>query len=148
VGLFVNKEADFINEVAELVGLDVVQLHGDESPELCQRIRRPVIKAVHMRDASDLEKLQAYREVTWRVLLDTPSSGWGGSGETHDWQLARAAAQTQRAFLAGGLHSANVAAAIAQVRPWGVDVSSGVESAKVKDEDKMRDFIAAVRRLA
>ncbi|HVU70037.1 MAG TPA: bifunctional indole-3-glycerol-phosphate synthase TrpC/phosphoribosylanthranilate isomerase TrpF [Ktedonobacteraceae bacterium] len=148
VGLFVNKEADFINEVAELVGLDVVQLHGDESPELCQRIRRPVIKAIHMRDASDLEKLQAYREVTWRVLLDTPSSGWGGSGETHDWQLARAAAQTQRAFLAGGLHSANVAAAIAQVRPWGVDVSSGVESAKVKDEGKMRDFIAAVRRPA
>lgn len=148
VGLFVNKEAEFINEVAELVGLDVVQLHGDESPELCQRIQRPVIKAVHMRDASDLEKLQAYREVTWRVLLDTPSSGWGGSGETHDWQLACAAAQTQRAFLAGGLHPANVAAAIAQVRPWGVDVSSGVESAKVKDEDKMRDFIAAVRRLA
>ena len=64
---------------------------------------------------------------------------------TQDWQQVK---DVERAFLAGGLHSANVAAAIAQVRPWGVDVSSGVESAKVKDEDKMRDFIAAVRRLA
>jgi indole-3-glycerol phosphate synthase/phosphoribosylanthranilate isomerase len=148
VGLFVNKEAEFINDVAEQVGLDVVQLHGNESPEFCQRIRRPVIKAVHMRDASDLDRLQDYRAVSWRVLLDTPTAGWGGSGETHDWQLARAAAQTQRAFLAGGLHPANVAEAIAQVRPWGVDVSSGVESARVKDEGKIRDFIAAVRGLA
>lgn len=147
-GLFVNKEAEFINEVAEAAGLDVVQLHGHESPEFCQHIQRPVIKAVHMRDISDLDKLQAYRETAWRVLLDTPTAGWGGSGETHDWELARMAAQKQRVFLAGGLHPTNVAEAITQVHPWGVDVSSGVESAKVKDEAKIRAFIEQVRKLA
>ncbi len=146
VGLFVNKEAEFINEVAELVGLDVVQLHGDESPEFCQSIRRPVLKALHMHAASDLGKLQAYRDTTWRMLLDTPTPGWGGSGETHDWELARAAASQQRVFLAGGLHPANVAEAIAQVHPWGVDVSSGVESAKVKGEAKIREFIEQARQ--
>jgi len=65
VGLFVNEEAEFINETAERVGLDIVQLHGHETPEFCQRIRRPVLKAVHMGEASDLHKLQAYREATW-----------------------------------------------------------------------------------
>lgn len=148
VGLFVNKEADFINEVAELAGLDAVQLHGDESPEFCQRIRRPVLKAIHMHDAGDLGKLRAYRETTWRVLLDTPTPGWGGSGATHDWSLASGAASQQRAFLAGGLHPENVAEAIRQVRPWGVDVSSGVETNKSKDEAKIRAFIAQVRALA
>ena len=145
VGLFVNKEAAFINEVAKLVGLDVVQLHGDETPEFCQLIQRPVIKALHMRDTNDLGRLQAYQETTWRVLSDTPTPGWGGSGATHDWELARAAAREQRVFLAGGLHPANVAEAIAQVHPWGVDVSSGVESAKVKDEAKIRAFIEQAR---
>lgn len=145
VGLFVNEEADFINATASLAGLDVVQLHGDESPEFCQSIQRPVIKAIHMRDVDDLGKLRAYRESTWRLLLDTPTPGWGGSGETHDWELARAVAQEQRVFLAGGLHPANVAEAIVQVRPWGVDVSSGVETARSKDEAKIRAFIAQIR---
>ena len=148
VGLFVNEEAAFINEVADLVGLDIVQLHGDESPEFCQHIQRPVLKAIHMGEASDLARLRAYRDTTWRVLLDTPTPGWGGSGETHDWELARAAAREQRVFLAGGLHPANVAEAVTQVRPWGVDVSSGVETDKVKDETKMRAFIEQVRSLS
>ena len=148
VGLFVNEEAEFINETAERVGLDIVQLHGHETPEFCQRIRRPVLKAVHMGEASDLHKLQAYREATWRVLLDTPTPGWGGSGEAHDWELARQAAREQRIFLAGGLNFANVREAIVQVRPWGVDVSSGVETEKVKDEAKIRQFIKQVRAFA
>src|SRR6267154_1443344 len=100
-----------------------------------------------MREISDLARLQAYRATTWRTLLDTPTPGWGGSGETHDWELARAAAREQRVFLAGGLQPANVAEAIAQVRPWGVDVSSGVESAKVKDEEKIRAFVSQARSL-
>lgn len=145
VGLFVNEEADFINRTALEADLDVVQLHGDESPEFCQLIHRPVIKAIHMRDVSDLGKLQAYRETTWRLLLDTPTPGWGGSGATHDWSLARIAAHGQRVFLAGGLHPANVAEAIGQVRPWGVDVSSGVETNKIKDEAKIRAFLHRVR---
>lgn len=148
VGLFVNEEAAYINEVAELAGLDVVQLHGNESPEFCQRIHRPVLKALHMGDEADLGKLQAYRASTWRLLLDTPTPGWGGSGATHDWSLAQQAARQQRVFLAGGLHPENVAEAIAQVRPWGVDVSSGVETSKIKDEAKMRAFVAQVRTFA
>ncbi len=145
VGLFVNKEASFINEVAEQVGLDIVQLHGHETPEFCQQITRPVLKAIPMRAASDLGKLAAYRESTWRLLLDTPTPGWGGSGEAHDWNLTRQAAQQQRILLAGGLQPDNVAEAIAQVQPWGVDVSSGVETDKVKDEAKMRAFIQYAR---
>jgi indole-3-glycerol phosphate synthase/phosphoribosylanthranilate isomerase/anthranilate synthase/indole-3-glycerol phosphate synthase/phosphoribosylanthranilate isomerase len=145
VGLFVNEEAEFINDMAERVGLDIVQLHGNESPEFCQLIRRPVLKAIHMNDASDLGKLQGYHETTWRTLLDTPTPGWGGSGEAHDWRVARRAAREQRVFLAGGLNPANVAEAIAQVRPWGVDVSSGVETDKVKDEAKIRTFIVQAR---
>ncbi len=148
VGLFVNEEADFINEVAELAGLDVVQLHGDESPEFCQRIRRPVLKALHMHGPADLNKLRAYRDVTWRLLLDTPTPGWGGSGEAHDWNLAREAAREQRVFLAGGLRAENVGEAINQVKPWGVDVSSGVETNKIKDGTKIRTFIAQVRTFA
>lgn len=147
-GLFVNEDAGFVNETAWKAGLDVVQLHGDESPEFCQSIECPVIKAIHMHDVSDLGKLQAYRETTWRVLLDTPTPGWGGSGETHDWSLARSAAQQQRSFLAGGLHPENVVEAIKQVQPWGVDVSSGVETNKLKDEAKIRAFISQVRALA
>ncbi len=145
VGLFVNEEADFINEVADQVGLDIVQLHGNETPEFCQRIQRPVLKALHMDESSDPGKLAAYRATTWRMLLDTPTPGWGGSGEMHDWELARVAARAQPVFLAGGLQPANVAEAIAQVHPWGVDVSSGVETAKVKDEAKIRAFITQAR---
>ena len=148
VGLFVNKEADFINEVAEEVGLDIVQLHGTETPEFCQRIRWPVIKAIPMREASDLGKLAAYRASAWRLLLDTPTPGWGGSGETHDWSLARQAAHDQRILLAGGLHPGNVVEAIAQVHPWGVDVSSGVEHEKVKDAAKIRAFVQQARSWA
>jgi indole-3-glycerol phosphate synthase/phosphoribosylanthranilate isomerase len=145
VGLFVNEAADFINEVAELAGLDVVQLHGDESPEFCRTIRHPVLKALHMHGMPDPGKLQAYRAATWRLLLDTPTPGWGGSGETYDWTLAHEVAREQRIFLAGGLQAENVLEALAQVNPWGVDVSSGVETKKVKDEAKIRTFITRVR---
>lgn len=147
VGLFVNKEVGYINEVAEQVGLDIVQLHGHESPEFCQQIQRPVIKALPMGSEADFGKIAAYRESVWRLLLDTPTPGWGGSGETHNWDLAQRAASQQKMILAGGLHPGNVAAAIAQVRPWGVDVSSGVESAKIKDDEKIRRFVQNVRNL-
>ncbi|HEU5381350.1 MAG TPA: bifunctional indole-3-glycerol-phosphate synthase TrpC/phosphoribosylanthranilate isomerase TrpF [Ktedonobacteraceae bacterium] len=145
VGLFVNEEASFVNEASWIADLDVVQLHGNESPEFCQSIQRPVIKAIPIKDARDLGKLAAYRETTWRLLLDTPTPGWGGSGEMHDWRVARQAAQQQRIILAGGLTPDNVAEALAQVRPWGVDVSSGVETARIKDGTKIRAFIERVR---
>ncbi len=145
VGVFVNKEADYINEVVEQVGLQYVQLHGTETPEFCQQIKRPVIKALQVCSKADLEQIKAYQSVVWRLLLDTPTPDWGGSGETHDWELASLASRTHRILLAGGLTVENIAAAIRQVRPWGVDVSSGVETDKQKDSEKIRAFIKQLR---
>ena len=145
VGVFVNKEAAFINDLAEQLGLDVVQLHGDETPEFCQRMKRPVIKGLRLSSMADLSMARAYAETSWRILLDTPTPKWGGTGETHDWDLARSVAQQMPVLLAGGLTPENVAEAIEQVRPWGVDVSSGVETNKVKDAGKIRTFVQRVR---
>jgi phosphoribosylanthranilate isomerase len=145
VGVFVNREADFINDIAEQVGLHIVQLHGDEPPEFCQQIKRPVIKGLRIQQHSDLGLLKAYQQACWRLLLDTPTSQWGGTGETHDWRLARSIAQEFPILLAGGLTPENVIEAIQQVRPWGVDVSSGVETNRIKDEGKIRAFINNAR---
>lgn len=141
VGVFVNEEAGFISDVAEQVGLHFVQLHGEESPELCERIKCPVIKGLRLDGKADLKKIEAYNETAWRLLLDTPTVNWGGTGETHDWNLARLAAQQSPVFLAGGLTPENVAEAIHRVHPWGVDVSSGVEINGHKDPAKIRAFI-------
>ncbi len=148
VGVFVNKDAAYINEIVERVGLHIVQLHGDESPECCQSITRPVIKAVRLQDMADVGKVRAYQEVAWRILLDTPTPKWGGSGVTHDWSMARAVAQERPVLLAGGLTPENVAEAIQAVHPWGVDVSSGVETDGRKDVGKIRAFIENVRNVA
>ncbi len=146
VGVFVNKDADFINEVVEQVGLNIVQLHGNEPPEFCQLISRPVIKGLHLKSHDDLSKISAYKETTWRILLDTPTSHWGGTGTTHDWSLAQAVAQETPILLAGGLTPQNVTEAISQVLPWGVDVSSGVETNGQKDVEKICTFIENVRK--
>ncbi len=145
VGVFVNKDANYINDVVEQAGLHFVQLHGNETPEFCQRIQRPVIKGLHVRNKEDIQQVEHYKDVTWRFLLDTPTPDWGGTGITHDWELARLVAQEARILLAGGLSAENVIAAIKQVRPWGVDVSSGVETNKQKDSNKIQAFLAAVR---
>jgi indole-3-glycerol phosphate synthase / phosphoribosylanthranilate isomerase len=145
VGVFVNKDADFINDVVEQAGLHFVQLHGTETPEFCQRITRPVIKALHIKNRDDLKLIERYRDIAWRLLLDTPTPEWGGTGIAHDWELARLAARESRILLAGGLTVENVADAVRQVQPWGVDVSSGVETNKQKDVAKIQAFIEAVR---
>jgi indole-3-glycerol phosphate synthase/phosphoribosylanthranilate isomerase/anthranilate synthase/indole-3-glycerol phosphate synthase/phosphoribosylanthranilate isomerase len=145
VGVFVNEDAEFINETAEEAGIQFVQLHGNETPEFCQRIHRPVIKALSLSGTADQERLKAYQQVTWRLLLDTPTPQWGGTGYTHNWDLARLAAQKTPIILAGGLTPDNVSTAIEQIHPWGVDVSSGVETNKQKDPDKIRNFLHAVR---
>jgi phosphoribosylanthranilate isomerase len=145
VGVFVNKTADYINYTVEQVGLNFVQLHGNESPEFCQAINCPVIKGLHLGSLNETSKIAAYKEATWRILLDTPTPKWGGTGETHDWNLARTIAQEMPILLAGGLTPENVAHAIAHVHPWGVDVSSGVETNGHKDVKKMQTFIKNVR---
>jgi indole-3-glycerol phosphate synthase/phosphoribosylanthranilate isomerase/anthranilate synthase/indole-3-glycerol phosphate synthase/phosphoribosylanthranilate isomerase len=145
VGIFVNEEVDIINDIAAQVDLHFVQLHGDESPEFCQRIKRPVIKGLRLNGATDLKKIAAYAETAWRILLDTPSAKWGGTGKTHDWNIARVVAQQTPIILAGGLTPENVAEAIHLVHPWGVDVSSGVETHGHKDTAKIRAFIQNTR---
>ena len=145
VGVFVNCEADFINDIAEQVGLQFVQLHGHESPEFCRSIHHRVIKAVSLNDQTDMQRVRAYSETCWRILLDTPTTQWGGTGQTHDWALARSVAQEMLILLAGGLTPENVSEAIRQVHPWGVDVSSGVETNRVKDVEKIQAFLKNVR---
>lgn len=145
VGVFVNEDAAFINDVAEQVGLQFVQLHGNEPPEFCSQISRPVIKALRLHGNVDKGLIKAYRDAAWRVMLDTPAITWGGTGETHDWQLASTIAQETRIILAGGLTPENVARAIWEVHPWGIDVSSGVETDKRKDAGKIRAFVDKVR---
>lgn len=145
VGVFVNEEASFVNMVIEEAGLDFVQLHGTESPNFCQQIERPVIKALHLNGPQDLDQLSSYQHVAWHILLDTPTPAWGGTGQTHDWNLASIAARDYHIFLSGGLTPENVADALRQVQPWGVDVSSGVETNKIKDSTKICEFLAQVR---
>jgi len=132
-------------DVADEAGLHFVQLHGTETPEFCQQIKRPVIKALHLHSEADLDLIRLYKDAAWHLLLDTPTPAWGGTGVTHDWQIAQKAARISPVLLAGGLTAENVATAIQQVHPWGIDVSSGVETDKQKDPTKIRAFIQAVR---
>ena len=151
VGVFVDAEPIAIAAAATAIGLDAIQLHGDETRATCEAIAAatgvPVWKAVAVRDAADVEGLDA-----WPVdalLLDAPSPGKGGAGVRFDWTLARRAVEAnpaRRIVLAGGLTPEVVGDAVAQVQPWAVDVASGVESSPgVKDHDRVRAFIAAAR---
>lgn len=143
-GLFVNPTRDELLAALETSGVGVAQLHGDEPPALCLGLPVPVVKAVRVRDGHSLAALASYEVEAF--LLDSASPGFGGSGETFDWGLAAEAARAVPLWLAGGLDPSNVALAVRTVRPLGVDVASGVESAPgVKDVEKMRSFIAAAR---
>ncbi|HEY4743288.1 MAG TPA: phosphoribosylanthranilate isomerase [Desulfuromonadaceae bacterium] len=148
VGLFVNEDMATVNETADRCGLDIVQLHGDETPAFCEGVRRRVIKALRVREITCLEPMQQYRVSGF--LLDAWSpDAYGGTGRTFNWEVAACAAQTNRVILAGGLNPDNVADAIRQVRPYGVDVSSGVESAPgKKDAVRVREFIRIAKEAA
>jgi len=149
VGVFVNAQVELIHAAIAQCGLDWLQFHGEESPAFCARFSLPTIKAFRLRDATSLELLRAYDTDAW--LLDAWSPGQrGGTGATFNWALAVEAAQHGRPiFLAGGLTPANVVEAIRVVRPFGVDVSSGVESAPGrKDIARMQAFVAAARAAA
>lgn len=145
VGVFVNALPDVVRRTSAEVPLDVVQLHGDEPIEWLDFFTRPLLKAVTSsdRDAEPWLLVPADR-VT--LLVDAADPRRGGTGQIADWALARELSGARSIVLAGGLAPGNVARAIAEVRPYAVDVSSGVESAPgVKDHGKMRAFIEAVR---
>ncbi|WP_349305409.1 phosphoribosylanthranilate isomerase [Bacillus sp. FJAT-50079] len=146
VGVFVNETREKIDDIAEQVGLDYIQLHGDESPEFCQQLRRPVIKAFSIKQKSDLERLNEYTCAYY--LVDSPGIDYrGGSGIPFDWDLlTEAKVPHEKVILAGGLQRENVAEAIRKVRPAAVDVSSGVETNKQKDPEKIIDFIREAKK--
>jgi phosphoribosylanthranilate isomerase len=145
-GLFVNASRCELGEILDAVPLDLLQFHGDETPAECEGYHRPYIKALRVRPGDDLQAAcRAYRNASG-ILLDTFVAGVpGGTGEAFDWSLVPKHLE-QPIVLAGGLHAGNVAQAIAQVKPWAVDVSGGVESSKgIKDHGKIDAFIKAVR---
>ncbi|MFQ5328400.1 MAG: phosphoribosylanthranilate isomerase [Thermodesulfobacteriota bacterium] len=148
VGVFVDASHDTIAEIVELAGLDVVQLHGDESPDFCAAVKMPVIKAFRVSDGEMAGELARY--TVSACLLDTYRKGIpGGTGESFDWEIARKVTPCARVILAGGLTPENVADAVGQVKPYGVDVSGGVEQSEgKKDMDRVRRFIESARGAA
>ena len=141
VGVFVDETAEQINKIADNCNLDLIQLHGNESPTFCKRMRRRVIKAFRVKDMQSVKKLSSYQVSGF--LLDTFSESLqGGTGKVFDWNLALPAKKMGPVIMAGGLTPNNVQQAIRQVRPYGVDVCSGVESQPgIKDHKKIRAFL-------
>ena len=146
VGLFVNAAHEVIQQTMQAAGLNVVQLHGDESAEDCCLNPYPVIKAVRIKDADSLTGIDRYNVSA--LLLDAwNDQQYGGTGESFDWQLAKKLTGRLPLILAGGLTPNNVTQALQVVNPYAVDVSSGVEgSPGRKDHNKIREFIQQVKQ--
>ena len=154
VGVFVNAPTEEVNRIVGACGLDYVQLSGDESWQYCREIRKPLIKAIHVTEGQTSENIIAEIEKGRRLLgekefvclLDTHSAAvYGGTGQVFDWRLAKDVSAHFQVMVAGGLTPDNVGQLVGEVQPWGVDVSSGVESNGRKDISKIKDFIQKVR---
>jgi phosphoribosylanthranilate isomerase len=149
VGVFVNEEAERVRVLMDECGLALAQLHGDESAQYCQNLGRPALKAIRLKDRDGFLALAEFhgRANVRGFLIDAFSDhAYGGTGQTVDWTLAQEAARSAPIILAGGLNPGNVAQAVQMVRPYGVDVSSGVEQRPgKKDPDKVKAFIQAAR---
>ena len=151
IGVFVNEPVEHIATVAATVGLDAVQLSGDESPETCATVAEatglPVLRALRLRSADDLPLLDEYTLARAILMLDTPrgDGSYGGTGQAGDWRLAAEAARRWPIILAGGLTPDNLADALAAVAPRGVDVSSGIETNGAKDIEKIAAFLRVAR---
>lgn len=147
VGVFANPEPDEVHSILRCVPLDLLQFHGDESPELCDSFQRSYVKAVRVHPGVNISEYEERYPMAAALLLDTHvAEKVGGTGLEFDWRLIPPVLQ-KPLILAGGLTAANVGAAIRQVKPFAVDVSSGVESAPgVKDPAKISEFVTAVAR--
>jgi phosphoribosylanthranilate isomerase len=141
VGVFIDQDAGEVREIADFVGLDLLQLHGSEAPGF--DAGRPVMKVLKIRD----DQVPDASDWPDPIMLDSWSIDQrGGTGRTWDWDLARDVLATRKVFIAGGLEPGNVGKVVSRFKPYGVDVSSGVESSvRVKDPDKVRAFVHAVR---
>ena len=155
VGLFANQPVDEVNRIVEHCGLDLAQLCGNEPREYWDKVAAPVMRQIKIRDDAPAgavvemaaQQIEEVAAAGYTAMLDKYERGaLGGTGRTFDWRIASELAARYDLMLAGGLTPDNVAGAVAQVRPWGVDVSSGVETDGVKDAAKIRRFAEEVRR--
>ena len=155
VGLFADQPIEEVNGTVRRCGIDMVQLCGNESTDYCAQVEVPLIKVIHVPEtmgpddvpSSLVSRLEGMEREGYMVTLDRKVEGLqGGTGQTFDWKVARVLSQEGFSFLlAGGLTPENVGEAVSVARPWGVDVSGGVETAGNKDEDKVLAFVAAAR---
>lgn len=147
VGVFVNEQAQAVQQIFDFCGLDLIQLHGDETPEYCRQFPRArLIKAVFLQNEADCSKLDQYP--THAILVDSRAPGkYGGTGTMADWGLAARVRKSYHLILSGGLKEENITAALAAVSPAAVDINSGVESVlRRKDSEKVRRIIELIRR--
>lgn len=148
VGVFAGNDAEEINEIVDECGIDLIQLSGGEPWSACLLANRQVIKALHVKSDEDAASVLARMEAgtAMAVMLDrADGAAFGGTGERFDWRVAGEVAAALPVWLAGGLTPENVAEAVRTVRPWCIDVSSGVETDGAKDVAKIRAFIAAAK---
>ena len=149
IGVFVNEDAKVVRDIVDSCGLALAQLHGDETAAYCEALGRPVLKAIRLKDRRSfliLAEFQGRAGVRGFLVDAFSSDAYGGTGQVADWSLAAEASSAASVLLAGGLTPENVSQAILQVRPYGVDVSSGVEASPgKKDHEKVRAFVRAVR---
>src|SRR4030042_218725 len=153
-GVFVNSAVDEVNRIADYCHLDRVQLSGDENWDYCQKIERPIIKAVHVLNTSTPDEIVSEIAMGYQLLpqqnliclLDSKAGdNYGGTGRAFDWQLAGKVSAKYPVLVAGGLTPTDVSRLVKETQPWGVDVSSGVETDGQKDTVKIKAFIQVVR---
>jgi len=153
VGVFVNQPLDDVNMTAKQTGVDLVQLHGTESPEYCRMVDKPVIKVIHVEEsisAGSLKQItEPYLDVADYLMFDTRvQNKWGGTGQTFNWELIKDISGEVPFFLSGGLHPGNVRKAIETIHPYAVDISSGLEAEPgIKDFEKIELLMEEMRSI-
>ena len=153
VGVFVNQPLDDVNRIVKETGIDIVQLHGTESPEYCSLIESPIIKVIHVSENSSVNdlknKISEYSSVIDYLLFDTKTTDlWGGTGKVFDWNLLKSISYEIPFFLSGGLNASNIKESIDMTHPNVVDLSSGLEeSPGLKDFDKIEEFFEIMREV-
>lgn len=146
VGVVVNESVEKLGEIRKICGLDVIQLHGEESPEFCKELGGRIWKAIRVKDEDCVEILEKYAEYTDLLLLDTYVEGThGGTGQAFDWDLIDFLSADYNIGLAGGITRENAALAKKKVEPELIDVASGSETNGVKDREKIKDIIQIIR---
>lgn len=146
VGVFVNESIEKIREIKKICSLDVIQLHGEETPQFCEELGGRIWKAIRVKDEDCVEILDTYAEYTELLLLDTYVDGThGGTGQAFDWDLIEFFSADYNIGLAGGITRENVLKAKKKVEPELIDVASGSETNGIKDEEKIKDIIQIIR---